>query len=179
MLVKHLLITAKTLLILLLQENKVTVQSNKHFIMDNLSNLTSFRSSILDQTDQINLLMVKNLFHLFHSKTFLVSQCISSLVNTILLLTQKMPLLVTLDSQLLLNLSIKNMIWLITSVSWLEKLLNSMVTFLNNSQQYLPKRSKNNYQRTTHSLKMLSLTYIEIEKFRYPNPIIYFKYIIY
>jgi len=165
--VKHQHITTKTLLIPLLQENKVTVQSNKHFIMDNWSNLTSFRSSILDQTDQINLLMVKNLFHLFHSKTFLVSQCISSLVNTILLLTQQMPLLVTLDFQLLLNLSIKNMIWLITSVSWLEKLPLSMLTFFNNSQQlHPPKRLKNNYQWTTHSLRMLNLTCIEIEQFR-------------
>jgi len=173
--VKHLHITTKTLLILLLQENKVTVQSNKHFIMDNWLNLTGFRSLILDQTDQTNLHMVPKLFHLFHLRILLESQCISSLVNTILLLTQQTLLLVTLNSQLLLNLSIKNMIWLITSVSWLEKLPLSMPIFLNKSQQFhLPKRLKNNYQWTTHSLRMLTLTYIEIsQQFRLPNPIIY------
>ena len=173
--VNHQNITTKPLLILLLQDTQVTVQSNKQFIMDNWFNLTSFRSSILDQTDQTDLHMVKHQFHSFHLRILLVYQCISSLESTILLLTQPTLLLVTLNSQLLLNLSIKNMIWLITSVSWLEKLPLSMPIFLNKSQQFhLPKRLKNNYQWTTHSLRMLTLTYIEIEQqFRLPNPIIY------
>jgi hypothetical protein len=157
--VKHLNGTAKNLLMSLLQDHKVTVQSNKHSIMDNWLNLTNFRNSILDQTDQINLLMEQKMFQRFHLMRLTVSHLLSSLENTILLQTQLMLLLSMPWSKM--EFGTKNMILWITSVSWLEKKPLSPVTFLNKSQLllHLRKRSKN-YQWTTHLLRNLPLTYI-------------------